>query len=311
MIDILSSINIVIPSILVMATSLCNNCNVRPPNIGYKWCDRCYQKSQISRVKCLRCGNPPNPGHPLCEICYRNETNPDRNNCLMCNVTPAEPNMDLCQGCWGSLNNTAGPMSLPSSIPTHYPFPPTIQPRSMYPPLLHTVSTVLCLKCKLNAKNPGYPLCERCYQRDRIAAPRPNQFYLNGSTRPAMPFNMHPYFSQMTPMNYISQPGFHMNGSQPGFRMNYDSQSDFQSIDSTPDSQDKDAKTLLNMGSTCVNKKVMKEKPPQPTETTANHCMCPLCYSDTSRTDLFYCVHCFDSVVVGNDICNGCKMKIK
>ena len=114
----------------------------------------------------------------------------------MCNVTPAEPNMDLCQGCWGSLNSTAGPMSLPSSIPAHYPFLPTIQQQSMYPPLLHTVTDVSCPKCKLYSKNPGYPLCQRCFEEDERAAQQRNQF--NGSTQPAMPFTMHPYFAQMT-----------------------------------------------------------------------------------------------------------------
>ena len=277
-----------------MATSLllCTNCNSRQPNTGYKWCDHCYQQqSQVYHGSCMRCGNPPNPGYPLCELCFRNKTNLGRNNCLICSTTPAEPNMDLCQNCWGSMNNTAGNqfMSNPG-IPARIQFPLTLPPHPMHP-LLSTVSNVLCAKCKLHPRNLGYELCETCFQREQMAVPRPNPSYLNGFTQHMLPFPMPPHLP-MAYANYTYRPGF-------------------QSIESSPDSQDEDAKTLLKKSSSYVNKKVVKKKPLQPTEATEHHCMCPLCYSDASRTDLFYCVHCFESVVVDDSICNGCRMRIK
>lgn len=276
-----------------MATSLCTRCKSKPPNIGFKWCNPCYMQSRqpVYNAKCLRCGNPPNPGYPLCEVCYLNETTPRKLRCLMC-ALPPEPNMDLCQGCWSSLNSTAGnqPMIYPGSIPAPH-FPPTLPPQHMFP-LLSTMSTLLCEKCHNKKNNQGHPLCESCYQQEMRTPTRPNP-YGNGFIRQAMAFPM-PMPTYIPPMNHM------IYRSQPGF----------QSLDSSPVSQDTDAKTLVNMGSSYVNKKVTKEKPQQPTETNY-HCFCPYCYSDASRTDLFYCSHCFDKVVSGDDVCNSCRMKVK
>ena len=42
-------------------------------NVGYKWCQSCYN----SNDKCNKCGmNPPNKGRSWCEKCFREKNNP-------------------------------------------------------------------------------------------------------------------------------------------------------------------------------------------------------------------------------------------
>jgi hypothetical protein len=48
--------------------SLCSNCEERPANSGYVWCQQCFEAAQ---ARCAMCGRAPaSGGHDLCQSCF-------------------------------------------------------------------------------------------------------------------------------------------------------------------------------------------------------------------------------------------------
>ncbi|KAI6652219.1 hypothetical protein LOD99_7236 [Oopsacas minuta] len=256
---------------------ICSSCKVRRSNPGYKWCVECYNysKNKLPSIQCKNCGKPPNPGFDLCENCYRKglEANgPLQISCILCNKSWAEPNADLCRQCLDLFANETGPQLTQQS----------------------------CNKCTINIATPGFPMCEGCHSREQLQRIYPYyQPYANGYASMQMPY----------PIPQYTRPAHHQQLPP----MTYTQAYPYQNTE-VPAAQDKDVKSLLDMGSTHVNTKEKKEKEDRPSSGEASdyHCICPQCYSDTSRIDLFYCVHCFDNVVEGKDICRDCTTeKIK
>ena len=237
-----------------------------------------------------------NPGYKWCEPCYsKSRTAPAYSHCRHCGNSP-NVGYDLCEFCYKKdkvANKPRGKLCLIclrswaeegldvcTGCMTQLDDPAA--------PLLNQT----CNRCKKNPPNPGHLICEVCY-RDEQAM---------------MPMNIHGnLYCGMTPM-YYPQPI--IGGFRPivpaDLLANYAASTDESS---RPES---DPRTLLNMGSTFVTRKHKETKTSPVSDTNYYHCICPHCYSDTSREDLLYCTHCLVSVVqFGDNICLSCRNNLK
>ena len=238
-----------------------------------------------------------NPGYRWCESCYiKTRPGPAYLHCRHCGSSPNK-GFDFCERCYKKDKITHTPrgrlciICLTSWAETGIDLC-TVCLASLDDPSRLLVNQV-CNKCHKNPPNPGFLICEICFRKEQA-------------------MNKHGSFFNGIGQARLANPSY--GGFRPtlpvGFSSNISTKFASPSESSSPE---KDPRTLLNMGSTYVTTKYKKEtKSSTDSDTDYYHCICPHCYSDTSRENLFYCTHCLLSVVqLGDNICTSCRNNLK
>ena len=248
---------------------------------------------------CTRCKtNRANLGYKWCEACYtKSRSGPLYSHCRHCGKSP-NPGFDLCDFCHkkdklahkprGKLclictsNWAESGIDLCKGCLTSLDNPTG--------PLWNQV----CNKCNSNPPNPGYLVCERCFRNEQ--AMNMHESFFNGIAQTHLVKPIIGGFRSIVPVD------FPPNIIYSDYALSTDSSS-----------PERDSTTLLNMGSTYVTtKQKQKKTDASASDTDYYHCICPDCYSDTSRVDLYYCVACLLSVVqLGDNICGTCRDNLK
>lgn len=120
------------------SATMCSNCHFAPANLGYAWCQACYNNVKQQTPPCTKCGvNPANSGRKWCQTCFDNSKRvqqpqrPPWDWCAICRSAPGIPAYkDLCSSCHARVQQ-----------------PP---PR-------------MCTNCHTNQANPGRNWCQQCF----------------------------------------------------------------------------------------------------------------------------------------------------